>query len=133
MNFIKYRCFRQVAFVFYFLLFFTFFSCNSKNSNIKIIPPATQIFSEYNIAYGVVNVSYVSLKLNPGEPESAKGFLREGAIVKIIERKVVIKNNLKEIWVYADADYDGWLLQNHLDVYEREAQAITASKAMKNE
>jgi len=125
-----------------FLLFFLF-ACGGKKEETPVIPPLTSPLSGAFIGYGVVNVSYTRVIANPEEDGldenvSADGngsgsYLRQGSVVRILQRRQIKIQNKLESWVQVDvpsAGWAGWLRESLVDIYDSEGQAHTASESM---
>jgi hypothetical protein len=105
-------------------------SCNGKKDESPVIPPETPPLSREMIGFGVVNVSYTHVTAEPLDGSASPGYLRRGAVVKILERKMVKDRAAVESWVLAEGIYQGWLREAVVDIYDSEAQAFTASESM---
>jgi len=124
-----------------FLLFFLL-ACNGKKEETPVIPPLTSPLSQSFIGYGVVNVSYTRVIAHPEEDglegvvpaEGASGsYLRQGSVVRILQRRQIRTQDKLESWVQVDganADSVGWLRESLVDIYDSESQARTASESM---
>jgi hypothetical protein len=59
------------------------------------------------------------------------GYLRQGSIVKVIERRSITNaQGVTEPWVLMDGNYQGWLQELVIDIYNNEAQARTAAESL---
>jgi len=122
-------------------------ACDGKKEGTPIIPPLTSPLSQLYIGYGVVNVSYTRVIAQPEEndPEEQVSesygsgtYLRQGSVVRIIQRRQVRNQGKFESWVQVDESGEGgagrvgggWLRESLLDIYDGEAQAYTASESM---
>ena len=116
----------------YFILMFLFACCSRNNDAIVIIPPVTSPLSQPCIGYAVVNVSYTQVNSLPHEEENnpSVGYLRQGAIVAVMERKIEKKGDAIETWVLVEGQYTGWIKESLVDIFENESQAQTASDLM---
>jgi hypothetical protein len=126
-------CYYRQACVFLAFLFLG--ACGKNTGEIAVVPPSTPPLSRPVIGYGVVNVSYTLVTENPGEGEASLGYLRHGSLVKIIERRVLKKQETAEPWVLAEGtvsqgSYRGWLKESVVDIYNHEFQAKTAAESM---
>ena len=114
------------------------FSCFRNSEDIPLIPPATNPLNREFIAYGVVNVSFLHVLSEPLDEDTSLGFLRRRSLVKITERRSIRNRGNTEIWVRIDAnfssdqgtDIQGWIPESSINVYNSEAQAVTASQSM---
>jgi len=125
---------RQVCFAAYVCLSLT--ACNLKKEEKPVSPPFTFPLSQSYIGYGVINVSYTRLSADIEESGASAGYLRQGSVVRIIERRLVISEGKTETWVLVvsvEGSAKGWLKESLLDIYGNEDQANTASKSMSNE
>jgi hypothetical protein len=122
---------RQVCFAAYICL--TLSACNLKKEEKTVSPPLTFPLSQTYIGYGVVNVSYTRLNANIEESGSSSGYLRQGSVVRIIERRLVKTEGKTEAWVLVEGTAKGWLKESLIDIYSNESQAVTAAKSMSNE
>jgi hypothetical protein len=71
----------------------------------------------------------------PGEGELSLGYLRRGSLVKIIERRVIKRQESVEHWVLVEGimppeQLRGWLKETIVDIYSNEFQAKTAAESM---
>jgi len=113
-------------------------SCRNQKEETVIEPPPTNPLSRGIIGYGVVNVPYIHLEEEPPENEAGKapesgGYLRRGAIVKVLERRsftVPWSSSRPVSWVYVEGSAPGWLPESALDIYDNESRARTAQEAM---
>lgn len=76
----------------------------------------------------MVNVSYTHVFYEPGKNGVSLGYLRRGAIVAILERRLAAGTS--ESWVLVAGNYRGWLKESVVDIYDLEAQAKTAAEIM---
>jgi len=134
----------------YWVILLAFFisACSGKKEETPVIPPLTSPLSQSFVGYGVVNVSYTRVVAYPEEDltESVSGFstevpagkasgnyLRQGSVVRILQRRQVKNQDKLESWVQVDvsgAGWDGWLRESLVDIYDSEGQAHTASESM---
>jgi len=148
----------------YWALFLLFFlaACNGKKEEAPVIPPLTSPLSQSFVGYGVVNVSYTRVTAAPEEdslegpthglPEipmyienpngggvvTASSYLRQGSVVRILQRRQVKNQDKLESWVQVDGAGGsgagstglGWLRESLVDIYDSESQAHTASDSM---
>ena len=104
-------------------------ACDLKKEEKPINPPPTFPLSQsYIVGYGVVNVSYTRVNVNTDESGQSAGYLRQGSVVRIIERRLVKNEGKTEAWVLVEGTAKGWLKEPLLDIYGNENQAVTASK-----
>jgi hypothetical protein len=121
--------------------------CNLKKEEPKVSPPLTFPLSQSYIGYGVINVSYTRLSSDIDESASTSsattatggssaGYLRQGSVIRIIERRLVKNEEKTEVWalvVSAEGSTKGWIKESLIDIYGNESQAVTASKSIRNE
>ncbi|MDR0290910.1 MAG: hypothetical protein LBI06_08245 [Treponema sp.] len=109
-------------------------ACNLKKEEIPAMPPLTSPLSQSFIGFGVVNVSYTRVSIQPAEanPDEniSPGYLRRGSVVSILQRRTIRNQGSSESWVLVEGDTSGWLKENLVDIYDSELQARTASEAM---
>jgi len=125
------RIFCQILFAAYVCLSLT--ACGLKKDEKPVSPPFTFPLSQSYIGYGVINVSYTRVSASVEESGSSAGYLRQGSIVRIIERRLVKDEGKTEAWVLVDGTSKGWLKESLVDIYVNESQAVTASKSKSNE
>jgi len=111
--------------------------CSRSVSQTPVLPPVTYPLSRDCIGYGVVNVSFTHFYDEVGSDGASQGYLRRGAVVRVIERRPLIINGSPVSWVFIEGNYQsssapskGWLEEENLDVYDNESRAITASQAI---
>ena len=120
------------------LTLFFLTACNGKKEEIPVIPPLTSPLSQTFIGYGVVNVSYIRVTVQPEEDNAeasvsvgdAGGYLRRGSVVRILQRRLVRNQAKLESWVLVEGSCTGWLREALVDVYDSELQARTASESI---
>jgi hypothetical protein len=125
-------------------IFLSLCACNLKKEEKTVSPPLTFPLSQSYIGYGVINVSYTRLSAGIEESASAgsaaggsdAGYLRQGDVVRIIERRLVKNEGKTEAWVLVmsiEGGGKGWLKESLMNIYGNESQAVTASKTKSNE
>jgi hypothetical protein len=83
------------------------------------------------VGYGVINVSYTHVVDQPSANAVSLGYLRQGSIVRIMERRSIADSHgVAESWVFVDGNYRGWLQEAVVNVYDNEAQAKTAGESL---
>jgi hypothetical protein len=130
------------------ILLFFLSACNGKKEEAPVIQPLTSPLSGSFAGYCVVNVSYTRVAAAPEEdsPEenvsgNASGsYLRQGSVVRILQRRQVKNQDKLESWVQVDGSSAGnasagnaglgWLRESLVDIYDSEGQARTASESM---
>ena len=109
-------------------------ACNARREDSPVLPPLTSPLSQVYIGYGVVNISYTRVNSEPDENSASPGYLRQGSVIKIIERQLIRNSGGIESWVFvegnAEGNVKGWLRETQVDVYDNEQQARTASGTM---
>ncbi|MDR2922822.1 MAG: hypothetical protein LBU85_05720 [Treponema sp.] len=118
----------QVFFAAFVLL--SLIACNLKKEEKPVSPPPTFPFSQSYIGYGVINVSYTRVSGSIEESGSSAGYLRQGSVVRVIERRLVKNEGKTESWVLVEGSAKGWLKESLVDIYGNENQAVTASNSM---
>jgi hypothetical protein len=106
-------------------------ACILKKEEKAVSLPLTFPLSQSYIGYGVINVSYTKVNAGTEENGASAGYLRQGSVVRIIERRLVKNEEKKESWVLVEGTSRGWLKESLLDIYGNESQALTASEQMK--
>jgi hypothetical protein len=117
-------------------VFLSLSSCNLRKEEKPVSPPLTFPLSQSYIGYGVINVSYTRLSAGIEENSSSAGYLRQGSVVRIIERRLVKTEAKTEAWVLVasvEGSTKGWLKESLMDIYGNESQAVTAAKSMSSE
>jgi hypothetical protein len=104
-----------------------------KKEETVVSPPLTFPLSQSYIGYGVVNISYTLLSAGIEESGPSPGHLRQGDVVRIIERRMVKNEGKTEFWVLVEGTAKGWLKEPLIDIYGNESQAVTAAKSMSSE
>ena len=108
-------------------------ACSLRREEKPISPPVTFPLSQSYIGYGVINVSYTLLSAGIEESGPSPGHLRQGDVVRIIERRMVKNEGKTEVWVLIEGTVKGWIKESLIDIYGNESQAVTAAGQMKNE
>jgi len=121
----------QVLFCAYICLSLS--ACSLRREEKPISPPVTFPLSQSFIGYGVINVSYTLLSAGIEESGPSPGHLRQGDVVRIIERRMVKNEGKTEVWVLIEGTVKGWIKESLIDIYGNESQAVTAAGQMKNE
>jgi hypothetical protein len=105
-------------------------SCKRPPEELPFAPPATPPLSRSVIGYGVISSSYTQV-LNEPSPESVSlGYLRQGAVVEILERRIINSREKAEPWIRVNNVYRGWIKEEGVQIYVNEAQAMTASEIL---
>jgi hypothetical protein len=111
-------------------------ACNLRRDEILVSPPITFPLSQSYIGFGVTNVSYTRLSAGIEDNSPSPGYLRQGSVVRVIERRMVNNEEKTEAWVLVElieGTVKGWLKESLLDIYGNESQAVTAAKSIRNE
>jgi hypothetical protein len=108
----------------------SFFSCIGRKDESPVIPPVTSPLSRDYIGYGVITASFTHITPEPSQDSASLGYLRRGALVRIIKRQNVRVGGVYESWVQIDGDQNGWLKEEIMDIYNTESQAKTASESI---
>jgi hypothetical protein len=74
--------------------------------------------------------SYTHILDQPNTEAVSLGYLREGSLVSVLERRLIDQNNKTESWVFVKGMYEGWLKEEYIMIYENEAQAKTAASSL---
>jgi hypothetical protein len=105
-------------------------SCGRAPEELPLSLPPTPPLSRSVIGYGVISSSYTQV-LNEPSPESVSlGYLRRGAVVEILERRIINFRNTPEPWIRVNNIYRGWIKEEGVQIYVNEAQAMTASEIL---
>jgi hypothetical protein len=102
-------------------------ACSSRDEEVQIALPASPLLSRDFIGYGVIIVSYTHVLDRPQSDASSQGYVRRASIVKVLERRLVRESGESASWVYIEGDYQGWLEENSIQIYDNESQAKTAA------
>ena len=112
-------------------------ACSGKKEEAPVIPPLTSPLSQSFVGYGVVNVSYTRVTAAPEEDglegTDSGSYLRQGSVIRIVQRRQVKNQDKIESWVQVDGASlggAGWLRESLVDIYDSESQARTASESM---
>ena len=113
------------------ILFFCllFCACNGKQDE-NIIPPLTSPLSGNSIGFGVIKTSFTHVIAEPKENSASLGYLRRGALVRVVERRIVNDSGGSQSWVMVDTEQKGWLREEVMDIYDNESRAKTAARSM---
>ncbi|MDR2181381.1 MAG: hypothetical protein LBN92_01740 [Treponema sp.] len=106
-------------------LFLALLSCSGAER--EIIPPETPPFSRAEVGYAVVGVSYTKLLDEPDQRGVTLGYVREKTILKILERRLIRDGEQAAFWVLVEGDYQGWLPESAIRIYDTEERARTAA------
>ncbi len=128
MKLVDYSCKNQVLLV--VLLSLMILSCDKFSQDVTIVPPSAPPLSRSTIGYGMLTSSYTHILDNPQQGAVSLGYLRKGAVVPVLERKLVENNKRIESWVLVKGTYEGWLKEENIEIYENESQAKTAAELL---
>jgi hypothetical protein len=104
-------------------------SCTGKTEENPLRPPPTPPLTRSVIGYGVVSASYTQVFRDPAPGESL-GYLRRGSLVRVLERRRVTHEGVRESWVLVEGNYRGWLKEEMIRIYDNEARARTAAESI---
>lgn len=104
------------------------FSCRRPVVELPVLPPTTDPLRREVIGYGVVNAAYTHVVDEPGGGGVSQGYLRQGALVRVLERR--IPAGATEPWVKVEGTYEGWLPEGAIQIFDNEAQARTAVESL---
>ena len=111
-----------------FLFVFLFISCTANREEAPVIPPETSPLSRGYIGFGVITDSFTHISADPSENSTSLGYLRRGSLVKIIRRQTIKVTGGFVSWVLIDAEQQGGLKEEVMDIYDHEGQAVTAAE-----
>ncbi|MDR0908542.1 MAG: hypothetical protein LBM77_02140 [Spirochaetaceae bacterium] len=123
-----------------FLIVFIFscIACSNEEADETIVrAPITAPLSREIVGFAVIRGSYTNLyaqpensgSINGSVPQTASGsFLRKGAIVETLERKI-LGTDTKETWLFIRAanGNEGWIPETAARLFATKAQAETAA------
>jgi len=104
-------------------------SC-ARREETQVQPPETFLLSQPHIGYGVVNVLYARIDSDLGAGSAAVGHMRQGTIVRVMERRQVMSGGRSESWLFVEGDSAGWIREDFVNVYANLPQARTAAAEM---
>jgi hypothetical protein len=118
------------------LVFLLLAACRQKKDEIVVSPPLTFPLSQSYVGYGVINVSYTRVSASIEESGASVGYLRQGSVVRVIERRLVKEEGKTEAWVLVEGLTEGaakgWLKESLMDIFDNESQAETAAESMRD-
>ena len=117
-----------------FLFLLPLFACTGRKDEPPVIPPVTAPLSREYIGYGVITSSFTHISADPAENSASLGYLRRGALVRILRRQTIRTANNFISWVLIEGDWQenfvsGWLKEETMNIFENESQAKTASES----
>jgi hypothetical protein len=109
-------------------------SCRRDDAGLRA-PPPTPPLSRPVIGYGVIAASYTHVTAEPDPSGLSLGYLRQGAIVEVVERRSVSREGAAEFWVFVspragEGAYRGWLRESLVQIYDNLSQAETAARSL---
>jgi hypothetical protein len=78
----------------------------------------------------VISSSYTHVQNDPAPESVSLGYLRRGAVVEILERKIISVRGTAESWIRVNSAYKGWIKEDGVLFYGSNAQAKTASESL---
>ncbi len=105
-------------------------SCREEEPPLSLNPPPTPFLTSESI-WGVANSPYVKVLESNNSLANVQAVLRRGDMVEILS-KVGVEGGKQYWYEIRGEEFVGWVQDNQLDVFESEAQALTASKAAEN-
>jgi hypothetical protein len=78
----------------------------------------------------VISSSYTQALNEPSPDSVSLGYLRRGAVVEILERRIVNFRGTPEPWIRVANVYRGWIKEEGVQIYVNETQAMTASELL---
>jgi hypothetical protein len=126
----KIRFFKKYSQVIILLCPVILAACIRNTSEEPIILPQSPPLSRLEIGYGVVNSSYTHVMDKPDKGGVSPGYLRRGSIVKVLERVSVRNRETSETWLLVSGAFEGWIVEEAVNIYSNEAQARTAAERM---
>ena len=109
--------------------------CNRSSNDNPVSPPETRPLTREFIGFGVIIVSFTHLYNEPGIEGVSQGYLRQGLVVRVLERRQITNRGNFESWVLIEGNFHnpgsivrGWLQEAVMDIYDNESRANTASR-----
>jgi len=106
-------------------------SCIGRRNEAAVSPPETAPLSQSYVGYGVVNVLYTRLSTETTAYSASSGHARLGTVVRIHERRLVREGGRNESWLRVEAESEGWIREELINVYSNVSQARTAAETMR--
>jgi hypothetical protein len=125
MNIKVLKKYRQVIIVLYMAIPA---ACMRNTNERPVILPQSPPLSRLEIGYGVIHSSYTHVMENPDKEGLSLGYFRRGSIVKVLERVSV--RDREETWLLVSGAFEGWIVEDTVNIYDNEAQAKTAAERM---
>ena len=105
------------------------------SNEISVLPTETRPLAREFIGFGVINISFTHLLDEPGPAGDSLGYLRQGMVVRVLERMQINNRGNFETWVFVEGNYQGpgsiiggWLQEAVMEIYDNESRANTASR-----
>ena len=117
----------------FFLLLIFLCGCIRSKTNIELYPPQNEPLTGSVLGYGVVIAQFVHIRAEPGDGGDLTGYLRKGALVKVLERRNINDNDSLASWLLVNEDEGpilGWINERFIEVYDNRNRAITASSLL---
>ncbi|MFP3043015.1 hypothetical protein LQZ19_14465 [Treponema primitia] len=105
-------------------------ACKHGSEEMPLIPPVTPPLSRSVIGYGVISSSYTHVQNEPAPESVSLGYLRRGSVAEILERRIITTRGAPEAWIRVNTTYRGWIKEADVQIYDNEAQAMTASESL---
>jgi hypothetical protein len=105
-------------------------ACTRNTNERPIILPQSPPLSRLEIGYGVVNSSYTNVMDKPDKGGASPGYLRRGSVVRVLERISVMNRETVQTWLLVSGAFEGWIVEDAVNIYDNEAQARTAAERM---
>ena len=116
-----------------FLLLIT--GCNRSSNENQVSPPETRPLTREFLGFGVIIESFTHIFNEPGTEGVSLGYLRQGLVVRVLERRQIVSRGNFESWVLVEGNFQnpdnlvrGWLQEAVVDIYDNESRADTASR-----
>ena len=93
----------------------------------EIEPPVTPPLSRSVLGYGVVTASYTRVFNEPNNNGVSLGFVREKAILTVLERRLIKEGDTLQYWFLTEGNYRGWIPESVIKLYETKGKAQTAA------
>lgn len=105
-------------------------SCFLASPEKELKPPATFPLSRSALGYVLITDTYTQLLDSLGNNSVSLGVLRNGAILPVLERRIVQNDSKAERWILVMAQEKGWIRESSGRLFATEAQAKTALNSM---
>ncbi|MCL1994446.1 MAG: hypothetical protein FWG66_16000 [Spirochaetes bacterium] len=101
-------------------------SCGRRQDERSIMPPASFPLSRDYVGYGVVSASFIHIMEEPVGSSESLGILRRGTSVRIVERRIIGQ----QAWLKIEAEQNGWVTEEVMEIFYSEGRARTAAQIM---